>query len=324
MANYQYSADIIADALFRAGEPTDGSSDYADEAIVLLNRAYEQVYVGGSEIEPTVCEDWRWLRSDPPGVLIILPPVTDGTVAVTKGSTSVTFSTGPTLDSDGWFLRTTGQPDIARISAHTAASTSATLDAVWTNDTDTAATYTLFKATYELATDLLRLVSPFRVYRPSPLMDYDYQVGGMGINPIDRTFPLTMVESGVPDSYNMVGERTVRFNRYGGPETDTYIRAEYDYLFRPCPLTGGASEEPYLPLHRRRILSDLLCAYILGAKNDDRSVAVFELAKRGLVGMSVENRKVMQNISRNYFQLQPRQTSRYRTVLRTESGAVIG
>src|SRR5262245_44852830 len=96
MANLQYTADILADALFRAGEPTDGNSDFADQALSYLNMAYMQICRGGAEIDPGVSEDWYWLRNDRPGVLILQPPITTLTVNATLGSTSATLSAAPT------------------------------------------------------------------------------------------------------------------------------------------------------------------------------------------------------------------------------------
>lgn len=324
MANFQYAADILSDALFRANEPTDGTSDYATQAVVYLNRAYEQVYNGGSEIDPDVNEDWRWLRATPPGVLNLIPAITTGTASVTNNNTAVTLSSAPAIATEDWYFKVDGKPDVYRVGTHTAASTSVTLDAAYTGDTDTEASYTLFKVEYDLATDILRLVAPMRAFRSAAGGDLDYKVYGVDYDALDTAYPLALIESGVPDRFAMVGERRVRFNRYGSTTSGDYIRLEYEYLFRPCVLEGGASEEVFIPLHRRRVLADIVAAYILAAKNDDRAAGALEMGRRGLIGMAQENRHMLQNTSSNRaFRVFARGTRR-RGYLLTTSGLRIG
>ena len=61
MSNLQFSADILDDMLFRAGEPTDGTSEYESKALESLNRAYQALWMGGAELDTTINEDWWWL-----------------------------------------------------------------------------------------------------------------------------------------------------------------------------------------------------------------------------------------------------------------------
>ena len=95
MSNYQFSADLVNDILTRNGELTDGTSDFDARALELLNRAYQALWMGGTEIDPTINEEWHWLKADPPLTLLLLPVVNSGTVSVTNNNTSITFSTGP-------------------------------------------------------------------------------------------------------------------------------------------------------------------------------------------------------------------------------------
>jgi hypothetical protein len=338
MSNLVYTADIINDALFRAGEPTDGTSDYRTQALSYLNNLYLQICAGGTELNPGMKEDWVWLRKSFPGVLILVPPITAGTVTVTRGSATATLSTIP-VDYAGvpisvatWFLKVTSEPDIVRIAAHTVGTTSLTFDAAFTGHSAVAG-YTLFQVDYDLATDVLRPVSPMRTYRNSGWNSRnDYKIYGDDLDTMEEEYPLALVEAGVPDYFSPIGETTanskrVRFNRCGGPDPATAYRVEYEYLYRPTPLTlPGTTEEPALPKERRYILSDYLTAYLYGIKHDDRVGGTAQMAAAGLQGMASENRYKTLTSTREHFRLKPRSwgRGRRRRVIRSESGMIIG
>src|SRR5687767_6436270 len=111
MAAYQYTSDLLADVLYRAGELLDGSSDKQPAALQFLNRAYNSVCMGGGEFNDEINEEWWWLHKDPPGVLVLEPPYTFGTVAVVNNNPLVTFSAPVAQSRVGWFLKVEGTPD---------------------------------------------------------------------------------------------------------------------------------------------------------------------------------------------------------------------
>ena len=339
MSNYTYTSDIVADALFRAGEPTDGTSDFHSQAFTYLNNLYMQLCRGGAELVPTIHEDWAWLRKPAPGVLIIEPPITAGTASVTLGSASVTLSTTPVnyassnLSTATWFFRVTGHPDIFRVSAHTSGTTSLTLDSVYTGTTASAASYTLFRTDYNLATDVLRIVAPMRVYRNAGWAGRDdYKIYMCDLDALEEAYPLGLIDQGVPDYFAMIGENTqgtkrIRFNRCGGGSgsSSTVYRVEYEYLIVPTALTSpGTSEVPLVPYEWRHLLADYLVAYIFGVKNDERAGPAVQAAQNGLRGMSLEHRYKITTATRNLFKLLPRTgVGRQVAPKRTEQGHII-
>lgn len=320
MSNYRYSSDLVDDALFRSGELTDGSSDFEAAALRYLNRAYQGISMGGSELSPDVQEDWWWLRKSPPGVLTLQPIITTGTVAVTNNSTTATFSSAPGSVA-GWFLKVEGHQDVFRISS--IVTTAAVLDAVYTGTTAGTATFQLMKLEYALASDVLRITAPMRAYRA----DRQYEIRGVDMSALDRDWPIALVESGIPDLYAMAGETTVRVNRCGGTSSTDLIRVEYDYLYRPDDLTDSATEEPVVPRQWRKVLSDWATFWLLMDKNDDRADGVGLLARNTLKAMAMENRHRMGAIGRGQIgHIAPRQddVTRARGPLRTSSGLIIG
>lgn len=316
MANYQYSSDIINDALFRAGEPTDGSSDFESVALSYLNRSYNALIFGGNEFFPTAHEDWWWLKAE--ANIILQPSITTGTVSVTHNSTSIAFSSGPASDMDGYFFKVDGHQDVFRISAHTAADTAATLDSVYTGTTNATASYRLFKLEYDLAAACLKVTGPMQAFR-----DSEYDIYGMALSELQSQYPLSLIQMGTPDRYAQVDEDTVRFNKY--IDTDELVRVDYDYMRKPDALTDSGSEEPLVPLKFRYVLADMTTFFLLMDKDDTRAQAVGEMAKSGIAAMSLENRSRMANTG-EMGQIKPRQSGigRLRGPLRTNTGLIIG
>lgn len=322
MANLKFSSDLINDALFRANEPTDGTSDYESQALVYLNRAYQVIWNGGQEFDPELNEKWWWLRKTTPGTLTLEPYRTTGTVTVTQNSTSITFSSAPSASVANWHFKVDGTADVFRISSHTAASTSATLDSVFTSDSGDGSgkNYKLFKVEYDLASDFMEFYGPMRVYQ-----DNKDIIEMIDESQMDIQFPLRDIESGVPDYFCMVGTRKIRFNKYGLTTTSEYIRADYSYLYIPDDLTDSGSEEPAVPREHRRVLADMVCFWLKLDKGDSDAEQVGAMARSGLRAMARENRRRQQQATPQTFgRIHTRPRSVLRRPLRTESGNIIG
>lgn len=86
---------------------------------------------------------WWWLEQKTD--ITTLAKITTGTCTATADSTTITFSSAPTIDLDGYYVKFNGYPDIVKISAHTAAVATATLETAWCNDTVTAGSYKAWK-----------------------------------------------------------------------------------------------------------------------------------------------------------------------------------
>lgn len=321
---YQNACDLKVDILWRAGEPTDGTSDFDATSLVYLNRVHRALCMGGSELDPTIQEDWWWLRKSTPGVLILQPEYSTGTVAVTNNNTNVTFSVPPSFDADNWFLKITeGNGDVFRIVNHDAGIGTATLDSVYTGETDPLAAFRLFKLEYDVASDVLRIISPMRTFRT----ERNYDISGVDMMAMDRDYPIALVESGVPDRFAHADENTVRFNRSGRLDSTDLIRVEYDYLYMPTDLEDADTSIPAVPIQWRHILSDWGTLWLLMDKNDSRATAVASAARNGLAAMARENRHKLGGMGRGLLgSIQARQDQliRARGVLRTDSGLIIG
>lgn len=321
MANLKFSQDIINDVLFRAGESTDGSSDFDAQSLVDLNRAYQGIWMGGRELDPSIQEDWYWLLSSTPSTITLPPSIATGTVNVANNSAAITFSSAPAISVAGYHFKTANNADVFRIASHTAAAAAATLDSVYTAANDSAASYRLMKFEHTLPSDVLRLVSPLKVYR-----DTRDEIQGMSIMELERRWPLRIPLSGVPRAFAQLSETAVRFSHYGSDTADDYMRVDFYYLRRPADLTDSASEEPLIPLQYRSVLANFALYFLQVDKNDNRADATALVAKAGIQAMAMENRHRWASWGRDMGRIYPRpgDLPENLQVLRTESGLILG
>lgn len=100
---------------------------------------------------------WEFLRASTPLVVQTVADITTGTVATTAGSTTITFSSAPTVSVAGRYIQTSSSLDWYNITAHTASSTSATIE-IAAITTASAATYTVRKFYYSTSSNVDRIL----------------------------------------------------------------------------------------------------------------------------------------------------------------------
>lgn len=302
MANLKFSSEILDDILLRAGELTDGTSDFEGQGLIYLNRAAKALYRGGGEIDRELHEDWIWQKLT--GTLVLEPKITAGTVTVTRNSNIITFSSPPAASVAGWFFKTDQHADWFKILSHTGAAASATLDSVFTGQDGTGIAYKVIKLEYDLASDFMRPFAPFYMsVLPQQFPFEDYKISGIELTELKATYPMTLVVEGAPAAFAMVGQRKVRFSGY----PLDLLRVEYDYIYLPADLTNSGAEEPIIPYEDRHILSDLALFFLLDELESARASGIGELAKSGVRAMAKANRKRMLQIGRGFAKIYPRQ-----------------
>lgn len=160
MAQFRTTADIMDLALSNAGEVTNGNSAYEADLLNKLNRVHFTLCAGGTislgkDQTVQIDETWPWAKARRPLVLELQPKFETGTVTLTLGSEAGTFSSAPSYSVAGWYIRLDGLEGVFRIASHTAASTSFELDAAYTDETTSTATFEVFKLDYELTPDYI-------------------------------------------------------------------------------------------------------------------------------------------------------------------------
>lgn len=116
--------------------------------------------------------DWPFLKAANPYNLQTATDYTTGTVTTTAGSTSVTFSANIATSMAGRYLQTSSSKDWYRVTAHTAGTSTATLDvaAIYSGS---AVTYTLRQFFYSLSASpaIDRIYSVKQAITPFQLME---------------------------------------------------------------------------------------------------------------------------------------------------------
>ncbi len=100
---------------------------------------------------------WTWAITDE--IIQTSTQITTGTVAFTNGSTTITFSSAPSVSVAGWWIQGSASKDWYIISAHTAAVTTATLTKAFGGTTALTDTYTLRKVYYPLPSTVGKILT---------------------------------------------------------------------------------------------------------------------------------------------------------------------
>jgi hypothetical protein len=280
VANLTFSSEILDDMLRRAGESTSGNSKYEARALIYLNRAYRALADGGLEFDNKKIRDWWWLYMH--SNIILQPAYTTGTVSVTQNSANITISAVVATSRAGWYFKVDGWPDVFKVSTHTAGTATMVLDSVYTGDTNATATYKLIKLEYDLASDFSRLYAPMRAHQGGP-----HEAYSLSLREFNEQFPISQIQTGIPDRFTFMDSNTVRFNSYIGADDD-YVRLDYSYIKTVTDLTDSASEEPAVPVKNRQVLADLGLYYLLFDKDDQKVQGILAQAKSGLQAMHNE------------------------------------
>lgn len=132
----------------------------------LLNRVKQiinEVYI--NEIVPF--KRWNWLSAH-----TNLPHaayLTTGTVAVTQDSATATLSSAPATSKANYLFSINGSNEVYKISAHTAATATLTLEAAFTGDTNATASYKIWTDTLNLPTGCREVIELWHDHRRLPM-----------------------------------------------------------------------------------------------------------------------------------------------------------
>jgi len=157
MSNIRSTADYLDSILLLAGETTNGNSAYEARALYFLNQMHTSIIAGGSEFNVEVDEMWPWALNPIPLHIELQPAYETGTLNLTEGSTSGTFSLAPSISLKGYHFSVTGESEVYRIVSHTASQTGFTFDSPYAQSTNATASYRAIKLDYELVTDVMEI-----------------------------------------------------------------------------------------------------------------------------------------------------------------------
>lgn len=189
---------------------------------------------------------WWWLEKKMD--VVTYAKFNTGTVAVTKDSATITFSSAPTESLTGYYIKLTGYPDIVKISAHTASATTATLEYAWVNDAQPAGAFKCWRDFAPLASDIKEVTIVTHDQRSTPIEALS--------NPqfIERRARIPEIE-GLPIYYN-----TGDFDANGNRVLRWFpaCREERLYLHisgvQEATALSADADEPLMPVEDRIVL----------------------------------------------------------------------
>lgn len=310
MANSNSGADLLKGALQKAGEPTNGNSTYHGLALKYINNVYLDLLSGGSSFLESVGDPWPWARSRTPKTLVLKAPYETGSVTVTTGSATGTFSIAPDVSLGSFkdrHLQIDGQPDIYKITAHTAGSASFTIDTGYVSTGGAGLTFRAHKLIYNISNDVLRLCAPIRLYRSFGWdNEDDGQILDCNINNLQKEYPLSRLERRIPkrfaELYRDDTEWLIQFSSSVNDDT----KVDFDWIPRPTDLIDSATSIPRFPLERRHLIEAGAAHLICIDKGDDKAGYFFNLVKGGLSAMMSASIKEIQQSSGEVGKLTPR------------------
>lgn len=266
------------------GHDVSGASSQRTDVVSHLDRAHKIVLAGGGFLNYDESGrrqsdeiNFSFARSQNPKILNLIAAIEpdDITANVTNNSTTVTFSADPNSGTsiEGYHIRFGNDQEVYRISAHTAATTTATLDAAYVNDTATEVGIKVFKLQYTVGSgDILKLIGPIRSYGDNfeiSLFDRDELLENWPLSDVSKAFPSAaclLLESS--------GTLTLQFNSY--PED--MERVELDYV--PIPSTlDTTSVNPIIPAQFRLVLAHMACYSLLLRNEDTRATEHLRTAR---------------------------------------------
>jgi hypothetical protein len=299
MSTFATCADIVNSALSKAGELTDGTSEFQTIAYGYLNEWHRGILAGSTELDIDCGDPWIWARKTSPGIVVLEPKV-ELTGGVVLGSTALTLSAIYATSLAGWHVKLGSDVEMYRVATHVAGSAAVVLDGAYIKTTGTY-TATFLKLEYTLAADILRLCAPMRSFTQSTTQDASfYSVEGIDVNSFDRDYPLAVVKEGAPTRFCEVYESTlgvvrIRFNKYPSIRS----RLEYDYIENPADLTS--TSVPVIPIEHRRVLAYAVAYQLLHDKNDDRKDEYRELTAAALKALVMANRRTKSSTGQSQY-----------------------
>lgn len=324
---YITTDDLKTQALWTAGEPTDGTSDFDTQVLSYLQAVYNVLITGGTlgtrdlatsaglyeHVVDIAMTDWLWLRKQPPFAFVTTPACIGnassvtlnqgtqaGTATVTFGSTTVTFSIAPSWNVGTGTTSVEGGRFKILTQENGVPNPPITVPRIVTHVAG--ATTAELDAPWPQQT---QTVSDWVIWQAEYNLPADFErfceawkVQGGWINndqPLNvgsyeqvfDKFPLSDSSQGPPSAAARMGTGVLMMNRW---DTFSY-RVEGSYVFAPPDLVTGTAQQPLVPVRFRQVLSLGAAMLLMQDKVDSRVNALASQFREMVSTMSDEYRK---------------------------------
>jgi len=322
--------DLKVQALWMAGEPTDGTSDYDAQVLDYLQSIYDVLVTGGtfgtrdvatsaglySQLVNIAKTDWMWLRKNPPFAFNTVPacigssssvPLNQGTQAgtmtLTYGSNVANFSVAPSWLIDNVATNVTGGRIAILTQANGVPNPPRTSPRIEIHPL--AGIVAGLDAAWPQET---QTVSDWVIWKSVYDVPDDFErfceawkvQGGWNSNEsalnvgnleqMTDEYPISDSSQGPPTACARISPTEILMNRW---DTFSY-RVEGSYIFRPPTLEIAATpdlQEPLVPERFRQVLALGAAMMLMQDKVDSRCEAVASQFREMVSTMSGEYRK---------------------------------
>lgn len=198
---------------------------------------------------------WKWLRREITRNHSAY--ISTGTLTVTNGSRSITFSSAPTRSVTGYWITIAGKEERYKIKSHTAGATAATLETNFLGSSSSSATYKLWSDRVALPADCKEVIQVSHDFHPYPIENRGYLAFKNIVveSPWQEDRPVYSTTTGYkdPDPSDSIGSlptsatrssagylKTIKFNTTLGADQDNLLVQEGDRI-----VISGAGDDSY-------------------------------------------------------------------------------
>src|SRR5215475_14464563 len=335
MSYFTTGLDLKTDALWLAGEPTDGTSPYDSRAYEWMT-VCQRTIVSGGMFGPSVLQpaDWYWARAWPRGAIQLVQPFGPNArlATFTLGSQTVTLQGSAVPDLTGYrVLRSTvpARHMIVAVDNTVTNFPTLTLKEPWTGaSVSSVGDWLAYPDTYLLPDDFVRGTSPLFLYGFPSNLPTTQTIDVVDPSDLERMYPqafpwaqgTSTVGGGLPLLAARVTDSRIRFSHFLQTQGADLLplQLEFEYLRRPDVILEGV--HPLVPLQHRRILSYGAAALILQDKNDADAANLFAFFSAQYKAMRDEHASDMRRMSIRWGVIQPPRASGNRSIILTETG----
>jgi len=234
-----------------------------------INMIYDQVIM---------FKKWWWAKGQT--AARIEPFVNDGTVTATEDSTTITFSTAPTTSKTNHYINISASLEVYRITAHTANSTTATIEVAYTEVTTTSSAYKMWNPVIDLPTDCREvdvvwtdfLNEPLRAEGPAKIRELmaatRWTVQG-------RPRHYAVLDYFTPTTPEVEADR-IRQLLVHPAILDRPTQIKIDYIKENSSLDAD-TDEPIMPIEDRMVLYYGACAEAWHRERDPEAAARYDV-----------------------------------------------
>ncbi len=285
------------DALWRAGEPTGGSSTFNAKALEYLDHIWTILLTGGNvavgrdlatsagiyaHLVDIPVTDWWWARSR---AAITTKAVFEATVTLNNGSLSGSIPSAPSDDLAEYRIVVPGAYTVPRILTGGSSSTLLTIASAWPEATITT-TARFVPTRYVLPSNFGRPTS-----RPYVHGANGYQIDLTSHESMQEVSPFNQMVQGPPTQGTI--EQADNTNAYlwlNNWDTKRYA-VELQYVIRPDQAISESAVVSRLPVQYMRVLSTGAAMLICFDKGDTRAEQLASEFRESVRAMATEHRR---------------------------------